>query len=752
MSNIERPTPSVERGSTSAAVRMCWVSLAAWFAWALTVCAQPIIGFSETGANAQRDLEARFDGHLHADSLRAWMKFMTAHPHHVGSPHGKRVAGFIASKFEAWGFDTQIETYHVLFPTPKTRHLEMVAPTRFIARLQQTSLPEDTTSGQPDMLPPYNAYSADGDVTGDVVYVNQGLPPDYEELARRNIDVRGKIVIARYGGSWRGIKPKIAQERGALACILYSDPRDGGFYAGDAYPEGPWKHDTSVELGSVLDLPLRPGDPLTPGIGATKNAKRLSRGDAETLLKIPILPISADDAVPILRALGGHVAPPSFRGALPITYHTGPGPARIHLKLAFNWDIVPAYNVIARLEGTEGPHEWIIRGNHHDAWIHGADDPIAGLNALLAEARSIGLLAQSGWRPKRTLVFCAWDAEEPVLIGSTEWVEHHAKDLSRKAVAYINTDSNGRGFLYAGGSPALTKLVNQVARDVVDPQTRVSVRRRRQAAAIVGGDREAKLDSFGLGAMGSGSDYSPFFQHLGISSISLGYGGENEGGSYHTAYDSFDHYTRFGDPTFEYGVTLAKTAGRLVLRMANAERLPFEFEPFVETVVDYVEDLVEFTDDLREETEDANELIDEGLHELALDPTKRIDPPRKKSSVPHLNFAPLKNAVETLEISADTYAAAARGRDPRSTEELDRFLYQAERKLTRETGLPRRPWFRHHIYAPGFYTGYSVKILPGIREAIEERNWEEAQDYIHITADVLLDYARHIDLAAAQFE
>lgn len=730
---------------------ICFVGLSVGFLLVGRTTAQPLIGFDEKSAVAQQELESRFDTHLSADSLRTWMKFMSARPHHVGSPYGKEVADFIEAKFKTWRFDTKIETYHVLLPTPKTRILEMVAPTRFTARLQEAALPEDATSSQTDMLPPYNAYSADGDVTGEVVYVNQGLPQDYEELDRRGIDVRGKIVLARYGDSWRGIKPKLAHEKGAIACIIYSDPRDGGYFSGDVYPKGPWKNNSGVQRGSVFDLPRRPGDPLTPGIGARKNAKRIKREDAETLLEIPVLPISADDALPILSALEGHVAPANWRGSLPITYHTGPGPAEIHLKLEFNWDIVPAHNVIARMKGSEHPDQWVIRGNHHDAWVHGAADPISGLNAVLAEARSIGELAKGGWRPKRTLIYCAWDGEEQGLLGSTEWVEDHAKELNEKAVAYINTDGNSRGFLRVGGSHTLERLVNEVARDVIDPQTGVSVLERRQARAIVRGDKEAKRDAFHIGALGSGSDYSPFIQHAGIAALSLGYGGEGSGGSYHTAYDSFDHYTRFRDPTLEYGVTLAKTAGRLVLRLANADRLPFEFNTFVETVEGYVEDVVKLADDLREETEDLNERVDDGLYQLALDPTKGIAAPARKSPVPHLNFAPLQNALEFLETRADAYATAARDRSPKSTEDLDRLLYQAERKLTREAGLPRRPWFRHHIYAPGFYTGYGVKTLPGIREAIEERKWEEAETYIQITADVLLDYAKHIDDATEQF-
>ncbi len=343
-----------------------------------------LIGFSPATSAQQRALEARLDASMNPNNLRDWMQRLTAHPHHLGSAYGKANAEFIAGQFKSWGYDTQIEEFSVLFPTPKTRMLELVGPEKFTASLSEPRIDSDATTSQVDeQLPIYNAYSADGDVTAELVYVNQGIPRDYEVLAENGIDVKGKIVIARYGGSWRGIKPKVAAEHGAIGCIIYSDPRDDGYYQGDVYPTGAWRRDSGAQRGSVQDLPLSPGDPLTPGVGATKDAKRLTVKESPTIMKIPVLPISYADALPFLKSLGGPVVPAEWRGALPLTYHMGPGPAVVHLKLEFNWNMVPLYDVIARLPGSERPDEWIIRGNHHDAWVNGASDPISGMVTLL---------------------------------------------------------------------------------------------------------------------------------------------------------------------------------------------------------------------------------------------------------------------------------------------------------------------------------------------------------------------------------
>jgi N-acetylated-alpha-linked acidic dipeptidase len=721
----------------------------------------PLLGFTHSGTQEERALEAKFDAMLNRDNLRAWMKQMSARPHHVGSPFGKENADFMASQFRAWGFETEIERFEILFPTPKMRRLEMLEPERFTARLAEPALKEDTTSGLiEEQLPTYNAYSIDGDVTGQLVFVNYGIPKDYEMLAERGIDVRGKIVIARYGSSWRGIKPKVAAEHGAIGCLIYSDPKDDGYSQGDVYPVGAWRNEHGAQRGSVADMPLYPGDPLTPGVGATKDAKRLPIKEAPTLTKIPVLPISYGDALPLLRALGGPVAPEAWRGGLPITYHLGPGPATVRLQLEFDWKLATAYNVLAKLRGAEHPEAWVIRGNHHDAWVFGADDPLSGMVALMEEARAVGALAQGGWRPKRTIVYAAWDAEEPGLLGSTEWVETHAELLRKNAVLYVNSDNSGRGFLRAGGSHTLERLVNEIAREVIDPQKKVTVAERLRANRKVRGDAEERREAgerseFRIGALGSGSDYSPFLQHLGIPSLDIRYSGENAGGSYHSIYDSFDHYVRFGDPDFAYGIALAQTAGRAILRAANAEVLPFEYLNMADTIARYAREVAKLADDLREETRQQNQLIRDKSLELIADPKETYIVPKPKSPVPFLNFAPLQNAVVRLQASARNYDSALtklkasdRALSLEARKELDVVLIATDRALVRSEGLPRRPWYKHQIYAPGFYTGYGVKTLPGIREALEQRNWPEATKQTEITSKTIERFADEIDRAS----
>jgi N-acetylated-alpha-linked acidic dipeptidase len=719
-----------------------------------------LLGFTRETSERERALEARFDAALSKENLREWMKRLTARPHHVGSAYGKENAEFIAAQFRSWGYETQIEQFDVLFPTPKTRVLEMIAPESFTARLAEPALTEDATSNQTaEQLPIYNAYSIDGDVTGQLVYVNYGVPKDYEALAERGIDVKGKIAIARYGGSWRGIKPKVAAEHGAVGCLIYSDPRDDGYFQGDVYPKGAWRNELGAQRGSVADMPTYPGDPLTPNVGATKDAKRLGIKEAPTLTKIPVMPISYADALPLLRAMTGPMAPEAWRGSLPIPYHLGPGPATVHLKLEFNWNTVPAYDVIARLRGGERPDEWVIRGNHHDAWVNGANDPISGLVALMEEARSVGLLAKSGWKPKRTIVYAAWDGEEPGLLGSTEWVEAHAAELRRNAAVYINSDTNGRGFLYMAGSHTLEKFINEVARDVTDPQKKVSVQDRARAQAIVNGSADEQRDAstradLRIEALGSGSDYTPFIQHIGVSALNLGYGGEDGGGSYHSIYDSFDHYTRFGDPGFDYGLALAQTAGRTVLRYANADVLPLSFSNFSETVGGYVSEVTKLADTMREETKQNNLRINNKTFELAADPTQPFVGPKLEAPVPFINFAPLQNALARLQESSRNYDSAmtaqvSTGRLPGgdAAHSLDEILIRTERAMTRDEGLPRRSWFKHQIYAPGFYTGYGVKTLPAVREAIEQRNWAEANEQVVVVARIIEGVAAEIDRA-----
>jgi N-acetylated-alpha-linked acidic dipeptidase len=718
-----------------------------------------MLGFTDAGAAAQRALEARFDASLKAENLRGWMKQLTAHPHHLGSPHGKQNAELMASLFRSWGYDTKIEEFSVLFPTPKVRQLELIAPTHFTASLAEPAIPGDSTSGQTDeQLPTYNAYSIDGDVTGELVFVNYGVTADYDELARRGVDVRGKIVLARYGGSWRGIKPKIAAEHGAIGCIIYSDPREDGYGQGDVYPKGGYRPDHGAQRGSVADMPLYPGDPLTPGVGATADAKRLDFAQAATLTKIPVLPISYADATPLLQAMSGPMAPVEWRGGLPLPYHLGPGPAKVHLKLQFDWKQTPARDVVATLRGSERPDEWIVRGNHHDGWVNGAADPISGMVALLEEARGLGELVKSGWKPKRTIIFAAWDGEEPGLLGSTEWAETHADDLRQHGAVYINSDNNGRGALEAGGSQTLETLVNQVARDVTDPEKSISVADRVIASVIVSSApdvrREARsTKTFPISPLGSGSDYTPFLQHLGIASLNIGFEGEGEYGQYHSIYDDFDHYTKFMDPTFAYGVTLAQTGGRLVLRLANADVLPLDFGRFSASVDRYVGEVAKLADDLRETTEEENRRIQDGTYRAIDDPTESWVVPALKDPVPYLNFAPLRNAAAILDQSTAAYEKALSVKSGNLSAEdqkrLDAILLTAERFLTRKEGLPRRPWFVHQIYAPGFYTGYGVKTLPAVREAIEQRNWKEVDEQVGLVAKTIEGFAKEVDRATS---
>ncbi len=701
-----------------------------------------ITGFKSENASKQLALEASFDSKLSAENLDQWMQILSDQPHYVGTEKGKQNAEWIAKQFKSWGYQTKIESYDILFPYPKIRSLKLTAPTVYNAKLTAVPVEGDPYTAQGDaLLPSYNAFSRDGNVEAELVFVNYGVPSDYEELEKLGIDVKGKIVIAKYYGSWRGIKPKLAAEKGAIGCIIYSDPKDDGFVRGDVYPKGAFKNKTGVQRGSVMDMPLYPGDVLTPGYGATKNAKRLDRSKAPTITKIPVLPISYEDAEPLLKALEGAVAPEAWKGGLPITYHIGPGPAKVHLQLEFDWQLKPAYNVIAKMKGTEYPDQWVMRGNHHDAWVHGANDPVSGMVALMEEARAIGALVKEGKKPKRTLVYCAWDAEEPGLIGSTEWVEDHKTELQQKTVAYINTDGNGRGFFNAGGSHTLQSMVGEVAQQVKDPQKEVSIATRRSARNLLYGGTE----SFSLYALGSGSDYTPFIQHAGIASLNIGFSGENSGGEYHTIYDTYPHYKRFKDPGFVYGITLAKTAGRIVLRLANADVLPFEFEQWQSTVNTYIEEVIKLNNTMREAVQKHNELVDKNAFELAADPTKTFVKPQRKDAIPYLDFSPLQNEITALNTTIQKISSTdLTKRTTKDLEIINGILMHAEQSLTNSTGLPRRSWYKHQIYAPGFYTGYGVKTLPAVREAIEQKDWKEAQEQIHVLSKTLEKFHKHI--------
>jgi len=708
----------------------------------------PLRGFFPQSVQAERDLEAKFRAMPDPAHMRESMRRLSARPHHVGSAYDKDNAEWLLDQFKSYGWDAHIENFDVLFPTPVDRVVELVAPTTFKASLQETPLPGDPTSSQQaEQLPSYNAYSVDGDVTGPLVFVNYGVPADYEELEQHGVSVKGAIVIAKYGGSWRGIKPKVAAEHGAIGCLIYSDPRDDGYAEGDVFPAGPMRPAQGVQRGSVADMPVYPGDPLTPGVGATKDAKRLSVAQATTITKIPVLPISYGDAQPLLSALGGPVVPSEWRGGLPITYRFGPGAAKVHLRVKSDWGLKTLYDVIAKLPGTTEADQWVIRGNHHDAWVNGAEDPISGLVAELEEARALGTLYKQGWRPKRTIIYAAWDGEEPGLLGSTEWAETHADELKAHAVAYINSDGNGRGYLGISGSHSLEKLMNGVAMDVNDPEANVSSWKRIQASRILKGTPEVRKEArdredLRIGALGSGSDYSSFIDHLGVASLNIGYGGEDDGGIYHSIYDDFYWYTHFSDTAFVYGRALAQVGGTTVLRLANADLLPFAFTNLSETVQGYVKDLQSLRDRRAEQITDRNKSIDDGLFKLTSDPRDPVIAPEREQPAPQLNFAPLLNALDSLNHAASrydrAYTRALTDGHFASAKTVNTQLLQAERALTSPEGLKNRPWYVHMLYAPGFYTGYGVKTVPGVREAIEQGQWQDADREI-VRAAAALD-------------
>ncbi len=713
-----------------------------------------LAGFTPESVRAQREWESKFRAIPRPENLKEYMRRLSARPHHTGSAYDKENAEWIRDRFQEWGLDTRIETFDVLFPTPKERALELVEPVRFTAKLQEPALPADATSGQQsEQLPTYNAYSIDGDVTAPLVYVNFGIPEDYEQLERLGISVRGAIVIARYGASWRGIKPKVAAEHGAVGCLIYSDPHEDGYFQGDVFPQGPWRPRDGVQRGSVMDMPVYPGDPLTPGIGATAGARRLALSEVKTLTKIPVMPISYGDAQTLLSSLTGPVAPDRWRGSLPITYHIGPGPAKAHLKVKSNWDSKTIYNVIGRIPGSAHPDEWIIRGNHHDAWVNGADDPVSAMAAMLEEARAFGELLKQGWKPKRTIIFCAWDAEEQGLLGSTEWAEAHAEELIQHAAAYINSDSNGRGYLYMSGSHTLEQFMNSVAKDIEDPETRMSVWKRSRLQLISSSPDRKEVRSradIRLGALGSGSDYTVFLDHLGIASLNIGFGGEDGSGIYHSIYDDFYWYTHFADTDFRYGQALAQTAGTAVMRMAGSDLLPHEFTNFADTLNKYADELQKLADGKRDEIKERNLQIEEGVFQAITDPKQKSIPPAMETMPPHLNFAPLRNGLEAVTRGAERYAQAVKQARLAETDlkAVNRLLIDSERKLTDPSGLPERAWFKHLIYAPGFYTGYGVKTVPGVREAIEQKKWKQAEEEVARVGKVLEAEAALIDSAA----
>jgi N-acetylated-alpha-linked acidic dipeptidase len=654
--------------------------------------APAIRGFQGESVRLQRQLEEKARAIPSPQRLRGYMQRMTSEPHIAGSPASKRVADYAAGLLREWGLEVHIEEYEALLPYPTTRVLELVSPVKYKSSLAEPAIPQDRASNDKGHIPTFNSYAASGDVTAPLIYVNYGIPEDYEQLKKLGIEAKGKIVIARYGKSWRGTKAKTAQEHGALGCLIYSDPRDDGYFAGDVYPKGPYRPRRGVQRGSVMDMPLYTGDPLSPGWPSEKGAKKLALKEATSLMKIPVLPISYEDAEALMAQLDGPLAPEPWRGALPITYHIGPGKATVHLKTDFDWTTKPLYNVIATIPGSTSPDEWIIYGNHHDAWNNGAHDPVSGAIAVLESARTLAELRKSGWPPKRTIKFALWDAEEFGLVGSTEWVEKHRDELTRKAVIYLNSDTNGTGTLSAGGSPSLEMFFSEVLRDVAHPDGKHTVLEKRPL-------REEKPQPFRLGPLGAGSDYVAFLHHAGIASINAGFSAGDSGGIYHSVYDSFDWYTKFSDKDFTHGRALAQVMTTAILRLSESEVLPFEFRTAVLA-------------------------IDEWMKEL-----------------PKVDLKELRDALDELRAAADRYEIRL-GRASSPGKGVNAALIRTERMLLQSSGLPGRPWYKHQLVAPGRYTGYSAKTLPGIRDS------DNAAAGVKPLAAALRAYAASVDEAA----
>jgi N-acetylated-alpha-linked acidic dipeptidase len=718
----------------------------------------PLRGYTPEHSATEVQWEKKFRALPDAAIIRENMRRLSARPHHVGSPYDKDNAEWLLAQLKSFGLDAKIETMEALFPTPKLRQLELLGPKPFTAKLQEPALAVDPTSDQQkEQLPTYNAYSRDGDVTAPLVYVNYGAPADYEKLAEMGVSVKGAIVIVRYGQTWRGIKPKLAAQHGAVGCLIYSDPKDDGYNRGTIYPEGPMRPPEGVQRGSVMDMPVYPGDPQSPGFGATPGGdggKLIPLADVQTITKIPVMPISYADATPLLESLQGALVPEEWRGALPFTYKTGPSVAKAHLQLAFNWDRKPLYNVVATIPGATFPDEWVIRGNHHDAWVNGAGDPVSGASAELDEARALGTLLKQGWKPQRTIVYCFWDGEEPALLGSTEWAEYHADELKKHAVAYFNSDGNGRGYFRAEGSHSLEAFVNSVAKDIDDPETGMSVWKRERLVDLSRATPEAKAElrsraDLRIAALGSGSDYTAFEHHLGIPSLNLGYGGEDQGGGqYHSIYDGFYWYTHFQDTDFVYGRALAQTAGIMVMRMADADVIPYQYGDVADTIKNYVSEVKKLADTMRSQTKERNAEIADGVYKALADPKKTMIPPTVETVPPYLSFAPLDQASDDLTAAASEYEKVFSAHGSSGQSAVNPELIQAERALLDPAGLPNRPWFENMIYAPGFFTGYGVKTLPAVRESIEQKQWDTVDAQIARTAAAIERQAAAIKAAA----
>ena len=675
-----------------------------------------LLGFTASGAARELEVEGRMGALVSPDSMLHYHRVLTAEPHHAGTEANLKLGRYYGRMLKSFGFDeVRYIRYQVLLPRPVERLVELVAPEKVTLKLAEPPLKADPDTRKPGVLPPFNAYSADGEVTAEVVYVNYGIPEDYAVLDSLGISVAGKIVLARYGHSWRGIKPRLAAARGALGCLIYSDPADDGYAKGDVLPAGKWRPRYGVQRGSVMDMPLYPGDPQTPGIPSKPGARRIPLNRVQTLQKIPVLPLSYGDALPILRRLGGAVVPKSWRGALPVTYHVGPGPARVHMKVRQDWSVRPIVNVVGILRGREEPDKLVMAGSHRDAWTFGGRDPVSGAASLLETARALAALVREGNRPKRSIAIVSWDAEEYGLLGSTEYGEEFGPQLQGRVVAYLNRESYTAGRFRAGGVHSLQPFLNELTRSVTLPGTDSTVYQSWLAkAAAKRIDTAAGEKQVRLSALGSGSDYTVFLDHLGIPALDFGFSAPN--GIYHSRYDTHWWFTTFGDPGFRFGKSLAELVGRFLLRLANAEVLPFDYACTSETVGRYLSELSGLA--RKKGVQDSLNLTDAFRANRLMGQTAAV-----------LNH----EVARILKLPPDRLR-----RNRKRLRRLNQQLLDVEQAFLLRGGLPGRPWFRHAIYAPGYYTGYGVKTLPGVREALENGDVRRAREMARALTAVLL--------------
>jgi N-acetylated-alpha-linked acidic dipeptidase len=675
---------------------------------------QSIFGFQDS--LKEQAVESRFLAVPDPKLAEEHLRILTQAPHIAGSPEDKATADYVAKKFRAAGLDTEIVEYRVWMNYPKEISVDVTAPAGVhMHGPAREHVDGDPFQDDPRVVMPFNGMSPSGDAEAEIVYVNYGTPADYKKLEEMKIDVRGKIVLARYGENFRGVKAFVAQEHGAAGLIIYSDPADDGWQRGDKYPQGPWHPDTGVQRGSVGYMFEFPGDPTTPGIASVPDlpdSKRTSPAESAQMPKILTTPISYAEAWPILQHLTGPDSPREWQGALPFTYHVGPGPVKVRMHLVQDYQFRTIWDVIGRVQGTDAPNSWVVAGNHRDAWVYGAVDPNSGTAAMLEAVHGIGELQKSGWKPKRTIVFGSWDAEEEGLIGSTEWGEQHQADLAN-AVAYFNVDVAVSGTKFgASGVPSLKQFLRDVSKSVPSPKGGTVYDAWQKTAADVVNTHETSTSTYlppaagkhdvPVGDLGSGSDYAVFLQHLGVPSTDIGSTGDY--GVYHSVFDNFNWFKKFGDPDFVYEQQMARVFGLLAVRMADVDVLPYDYEEYGKEITAY------------------------------------IDAAKKKSEAEFGTQAPdfkeAANAATEFEKAGAKILAAQRN-PPSDVGKLNQTLTDAERALLIPEGLPKRPWYRHAIYAPGEYTGYAAVVIPGVNEAIDKHDLDRTRQQIAALAAAL---------------